>query len=211
MLTDEELRNAPPYGRVLRFAIRLVSVLKPVLRWPIGLLLRNSPAAALGRTHRLRDDGKFQEGWTTAIEALQRLSPKPASLRSFLWWQLVAAAAQCGAELGGQERAALEHLLTQAPEPGGMMAAQAFASLARAGWRAGDREGAIKAARLAVDADATWAHGHVLLGWYGLVTQGFDPLPHLRAAVVADPGALAEIRTIPEFANAPGLLDLLPI
>lgn len=102
-----------------------------------------------------------------------------------------------------------EQLLKLAPEPGGVLAAQSYAPLARARWRTADPEGAIKAARLAVDADGTWAHGHVQLGWYGLMTRRFDPLPHLHAAIAADPGALGRIREIPAFANEPDLLDTL--
>lgn len=209
MITDEQMRNAPPYGRLLRLFLWLVPKLKPVLQWPVWLLFRNTAASRLGKVYRLRDEGKFRDGWAIAAEAARRSRPKPGSMRSFFWWQLVAAAASCASELGTEESAALEQILASAPEPGGMLAAQSYMSLARARWRAADPEGAIKASRLAVDADGTWAHGHVLLGWYGLVTRRYDPLPHLRAAIAADATALGRIREIPEFANAPGLLDAL--
>ena len=209
MITDEQMRNAPPYGRLLRFFLWLVPKLKPVLQWPFWLLFRNTAASRLGKVYRLRDEGKFRDGWVIAVETARRSRAKPGSMRSLFWWQLVAAAAGCAAELGAEESAAIEELLASAPEPGGMLAAQTYASLAQARWRAADPEGAIKASRLAVDADGTWAHGHVLLGWYGLMTRRFDPLPHLRAAIAADAAALGRIREIPEFTNAPGLLDAL--
>src|SRR5438045_984437 len=116
VITDEQLRNAPPHGPVLRFVLWLVPYLKPVLRWPVQLLFRNSAGAALGRTYHLRDSGRFQEGWTNAVGAARRLRPKPGSIWSLFWWQLVAAAAQCAEELGGEERATLEQLLSEAPE-----------------------------------------------------------------------------------------------
>jgi hypothetical protein len=217
MITDEQLRNAPPHGRLLWFFLWLVPVLKPVLQWPVSFLFGNTTGATLGKVYRLRDKGAFHDAWVMATEAARRVRPKPTSMRSFwwqsmrslFWWQLVAAGAECVPELGAEERAALEQLLTSAPEPGGLLAAQSYASLARARWSAADPEGAIQAARLAVDADGTWAHGHVQLGWYGLMTRRFDPLPHLHAAIAADSSALGSIRGIPEFAGAPGLLDAL--
>lgn len=106
MITDEQLRNAPPHGRLLRFCLWLVPVLKPVLQWPAWLLFRNTAAMTLGRVYRLRDKGDFHEAWVMAAEAARRLRPKPASMGSMFWWQLVAAAAGCASELGAEECAA---------------------------------------------------------------------------------------------------------
>ena len=41
-------------------------------------------------------------------------------------------------------------------------------------------------ARRMVLADASWQHGHVYLGGFGLVTGRHDPLPHLCAALRLD-------------------------
>jgi hypothetical protein len=218
MITDEQLRNSPPHGRLVRFLTWFVPKLKPVL-WPVWLLTRNTAGGKLAEAKHLRGEGEFREAWTTAAETARLLGTQALvrqrsllwwqEVRRFLWWQLVTEAAECVPELGAEERAELEEFLRAAPEPGGVMAAQSYAALSRARWKAADQDGAIEAARLAVDADATWAQGHILLGWYGLTTRRFDPVPHLHAAITADPPVLRYIRGIPEFAAEPGLLDTL--
>lgn len=80
---------------------------------------------------------------------------------------------------------------------------------ARWTWTGGDRDGAIRLARQAILADASSVDAYILLGWYGLVTGRFDPLPHLREALKVDPSCREAIRTNRDFAGAPGLLRSL--
>ena len=78
-------------------------------------------------------------------------------------------------------------------------------------WRAGETEAALAFALRAVLADPSWSYGHIFLGWLGLVSGRFDPLPHLREALRLDPAAARSIRDSRTLAEAPGLLKPLGI
>jgi hypothetical protein len=114
-----------------------------------------------------------------------------------------------GNELGENERDQVLARLDSAPEPSGVMEARCLETFSRWKWKSSDRDGALELARRAALADPSYAEGHVLLAWYGLITGKFDPLPSLRRAVQASPESLDDIRANKDFARFPELLASL--
>jgi hypothetical protein len=204
------------------FATALGFVVVPILRLlcrlipPLGRAIRNTSAGRMGVAFRTRDRGDHREAFALAMEGLARCRFAPGTQRAeFMadlnWWTFLDVAAHEAQHLGDAERAQVAQALDAAPAPGGMLAASCMCRVARWRWIGGDRDGAIRLAREAIMADSSSVDGHVLLGWYGLVTGRFDPLPHLRRALEVDPACRETICTNPDFANAPGLLRSLAI
>jgi hypothetical protein len=204
----------------MAFATALGVVAVPVLRllcWmipPLDRALNDTAPARMGAAFRKRDQGDHEGAFATAMEGLARCAAATSRQRAMLpvelqWWEFLRIAAQEAEHLGEAERAQVAEALDTAPAPGGMLAAECLSLVARWTWTSGNRNGAIRLARQAILADPSSVDAHVLLGWYGLVTGRFDPLPHLREALKVDPSCREAIRTNPDFAGAPGLLRSL--
>lgn len=216
----QEQLARPSYRLWAAFATALGVVAVPVLRllcWvipPLGRALDDTGAARMGAAFRKRDRGDHEGAFTTAMEGLARCAAATSRQRAMLpvdlhWWEFLRIAGEAAEHLGDAERVRVVEALDTAPAPGGMLAAECLSLVARWTWTRGDRDGAIRLARQAILADASSVDAHVLLGWYGLITGRFDPLPHLREALKTDPSCRDAIRSNRDFAGAPGLLRSL--
>jgi hypothetical protein len=184
---------------------------------PLGRAIGRTSGGIAGRVFRSRDRGDHAAAFAAALEGMdlqeRRRLLKGGELRrdfaEFEWWNFLHLAADEAEHLGPTERARVAELLEQAPTPGGMFAASCLRRIAGWRWQAGDRDGAIALARRMVLADPSWPHGHIFLGWVGLITGRHDPLPHLREALRVDPACARAITANRELADAPGLLRSL--
>jgi len=204
-------------SRTVRFSNLLLQVIGPVLR-PIFRALRVFPGVRSrldgglggrsGALIRLMEKKQFRDAFNCALDGVTYCEThgSPFDMQKMYWWIFIEGAARCANDLGDDERQQVVARLVAAPAPGGLYEARCLEMLARWRWRAQDADGAIDLARRAVLADATWPHGHIILGWYGLITGKFDPLPRLREAVRVSPGALEEIRANADFARFPELI-----
>jgi hypothetical protein len=197
------------------FAKTLAFVVVPIMRLlcrlipPLGRAIGNTSGGRMGAAFRARDRGDHRGAFALATAGLTHTAERHRFMADLNWWQFLDIAAREAEHLGDAERAEVAQALNAAPGPGGMLAAGCFSLVARWRWSGGDRDGAIRLAREAILADSSSVDGHVLLGWYGLVTGRFDPLPHLREALKVDPSCREVIRSNPDFAGAPGLLRSL--
>lgn len=204
------------------FAKALAFVALPILRLlcrlipPLRRAINDTSAGRMGAAFRTRDRGDHQGAFVQAMDGLARCrfatdQQRGEFMADLNWWSFLDLAAREAQHLGEAERVQVAQALDSAPAPGGMLAAACMCRVARWRWTAGDRERAILLARQAILADSSSVDGHVLLGWYGLVTGRFDPLPHLREALRVDPACREAISTNPDFAAAPGLLRSLGV
>jgi hypothetical protein len=206
--------------RFLRNALALVVV--PCLRFllcvvpPLGRAIGRSSGGIASRVFRSRDRGDHAAAFSAALEGMwlqERRREGTGELRrhmaEFEWWHFLHLATDEADHLGPNERARVTELLERARAPGGMFAASCLRTIAGWRWEAGDRDSAIALARRMVLADSSWPHGHIFLGWVGLITGRHDPLPHLREALRVDPASASAISANREFADAPGLLRSL--
>lgn len=202
------------------FVKALAFVVVPVLRLlcrvfpPLRRAVDATSGARMGAAFRARHRGDHRGAFLSAMEGLGRCRfatdrHRGEFMADLIWWTFLDLAATEAEHLGDAERAQVIQALDAAPAPGGMLAAMTLCRVSEWRWKTGDRDGAIRLARQAVLADASWVHTHVLLGWFGLVSGQFDPLPHLREALRVDPSCAESIRANPDLASAPGLLRSL--
>lgn len=223
MIQHRELL-ASKANRSLQFWSRIMLAIARLIVPALRLVLRAFPAAARaarrhpgsmqGSIFQARDRGDHRAAFSAAMEgvAFSNQGVTASSIgpgQDFYFWTFLDLAAQEAQHLSEEERRRVEGFLEEAPAPGGMLAASCLRCISGWRWKEGDREGAIKLAKEAVLADPSWPHSHILLGWFGLVSGRFDPLPTLRAALQADPSCAQEIRANRDFAGAKNLLRAL--
>jgi hypothetical protein len=215
--TARQSRFWGAFGKALAFVV--VPVLRLLCRVfpPLRRAVNDTSSGRMGAAFRMRDRGDHRGAFLAAMEGLARCGFATdkhrvefmADLNCLNWWRFLDLAATQAEHLGDAERGQVTQVLDEAPAPGGMFAAKSICRVSVWRWKAGDRDGAIRLARQAVLADASWVHTHVLLGWFGLVSGRFDPLPHLREALRVDPSCGESIRANADLAAAPGLLRSL--
>ena len=198
------------------FAFVVVPVLRLLCRVfpPLRRAVNNTSSARMGAAFRTRDRGDHRGAFLAAMEGLAGCrfatdKHRAEFMADLNWWMFLDLAATEAEHLADAERAQVAQALDEAPAPGGRFAAKILCRVSVWRWKAGDRDGAIRLARQAVLADASWVDTHVLLGWFGLVSGRFDPLPHLREALRVDPSCGESIRANADLAAAPGLLKSL--
>ncbi len=213
---DYMATQARPRGHLLLWAAKWLIV--PVLRLacrvfpPLGRAAGRTTGGLQGRVFRNRDRGDHRAAYAAALEGMtrQRSSGHSESwrddMREFHWWSFLDLAAREAENLGDNERAEVTRLVETASSPGGMHAAWCLRRIAGWRWQTNDIDAALTYAKRAVLADPSWPDAHITLGWFGLVSGRFDPLPHLREALRVDATCAQVIRENPEFAGAPGLL-----
>jgi hypothetical protein len=197
------------FAKTLAFFVVAIMRLLCRLIPPLGRAIGNTSGGRMGAAFRARDRGDRQGAFALAMEGMTQIAERHGFMADLNWWQFLDIAAQEAEHLGDAERVQVAQALDAPPAAGGMLAAACLSRAARWSWTGGDRDGAIRLAREAILADSSSVDGHVLLGWYGLVTGRFDPLPHLREALKVDPSCREIIRSNRDFVGAPGLLRSL--
>lgn len=220
---DPSLRFWTLFAKVLAvvlvpvfWLIRFAGLLIP----PLGRALRTLPRALRREVLRNRQRGDHRAAFDAALRAVslqeelgaftgdfRPLTPR-RNFAPIYWWSFLDLAVEEARSLGPAERDRVVELAGRGPL-GGMFAAQTLRRLAGWLWDAGEHETALSLAQRSVLADPSWAHGHVFLGWIGLISGRHDPLTHLREALRVDPSCAKQITANPSFAGAPDLLRSL--
>jgi hypothetical protein len=199
--------------RLIAPAVRAAARMLP----PLRRAMRRNTGYLQGEVFRNRDRGDHRAALAAALEGMarqERLRGRRTwfpDMLEFFWWTFLDLAFREAGELGDEERARVIELLETAHSPGGVYAAWCLQRAAEWRRRSGDVEAVVALARRAVLADSSWPYGHIYLGWLGLVTGRFDPLPHLRDVVRFEPSSVETIRSTRAFQEAPGLLEELGI
>lgn len=115
------------------------------------------------------------------------------------WWKLMMIAIHIAQNLEPwtQKRfceplVRLLNLSHNAPQPWqGREVAYCFATLSLWSFQEGKSQKAFEKIRIALHADPTWGYSEYLLGWYGLLLEGIEPVEHFVRAINRE-GALRQ-------------------
>lgn len=131
------------------------------------------------------------------------------------WWHLmylavnIAQNLQLG-EVSSQYSEPLQRLLklsTRAPQPWhGYQVAYCFCAFSLWSFAQKKFPKAIEQVNVAVHADLTWGYPEYLLGWYGLVLEGMDPVSHFVKAVHIDSNFFQKLKQDPFLHHFPEVL-----
>ncbi len=204
-------RSTQTMLRVLRFLVQpVVPFLRTVVRLvpPLRKAIRRSTGATFAKVFDHRDRGDHRAAYEAALEGLDRHTGG-TEMRAFHWWSFLDLASREAAHLGRPEQDHVMQRLEMAEAPGGVHAAWCLQRMGGWMWERGDTDAALRYARHAVVADPSCPDAHVFLGWLGLVTGRFDPLPHLQEALRVDASSAEDIVGSADFVSAPGLLRSL--
>lgn len=110
------------------------------------------------------------------------------------WWQLMQMAINIAQRFEPWTQkpicAPLKRLLSlsdSAPQPWqGRAVAYCYATLSLWFFQEGNIPKALDKVRIAIHADRSWGYPEYLLGWYGLLIEGIDPIKHFIRAIQID-------------------------
>lgn len=131
------------------------------------------------------------------------------------WWHLMHIAVSIAQDLSlnAQHQACepLMHLLKLSmvgPQPWqGYHVAYSFASFSLWSFQFGKTQRAIEQVNIAIHADPSWGYPEYLLGWYGLVLEGIDPVPHFVKAIHINWSFFQRLRQDPFCQRFPDVLQ----
>ena len=107
------------------------------------------------------------------------------------WWELMRIAVAIAQDLHldtsdrlYQPLQKLLKLCMDGPQPWqGYNVAYSFVSLSLWSFQRGKTQKALEQVNIAIHADPFWGYPEYLLGWYGLILEGIDPVPHFVRAI----------------------------
>lgn len=99
-------------------------------------------------------------------------------------------------------------LILQAPTPWyGYHVAYCFVSLSLWSFQFGKTQNALMQVNSAIHADTTWGYPEYLLGWYGLLLEGIDPVPHFVKAIQANWNFFRRLKQDPLCQRFPEIIE----
>jgi hypothetical protein len=127
------------------------------------------------------------------------------------WWRLMNTAVFIAQDLEPwtQKRFSeplirLLNLSKNAPQPWqGREVAYCFATLSLWSFQEGKTQKAIDKITTAIHADPSWGYSEYLLGWYGLLLEGIEPVPHFVRAIKIDGGLWQTLKQDPLLSHFP--------
>ncbi len=131
------------------------------------------------------------------------------------WWHLMATAILIAQslELYSQEKMCLPlqrlmKLMVLGPQPwSGREVAFCFATMSFWSFLSGKNNKAIEQVNIAIQAEKTWGYPEYLLGWYGLLLEGLDPVPHFLRAIKCNGRYWQLLQHDPLIAQHPDVLQ----
>lgn len=130
------------------------------------------------------------------------------------WWSLMKTAVGIAQDLklGGFNRfeptQQLLKLSRVAPQPWqGYDVAYSFVALSLWSFSQGKTQRAIEHAQIAIHADPSWGYPEYLFGWYGLILEGIDSVPHFVRAIKADRRYFQRLKQDPLLQQFPDILQ----
>jgi len=212
---DRSVRRWTSFGK--RLVTAVVPFLSLLRKTPVlGHAMDQTTVGLRGKVFRNSNRGDHRAAFAAAMEGVKRYQVKREGFLArkglgseFFLWSFLEDAVLEAEYVGVEAQDEVAPLVENARAPSGMHAASCLWRISLWRWRAQKQEEAVRLARLAVVADPSWPYGHVLLGWYGLMTRAFDGLPHLREALRVEPSCSGYILNIAEFVKEPRLLGAL--
>lgn len=127
------------------------------------------------------------------------------------WWHLMAKAMQIAQslELDPQQNPLLRlvKVLKLGPQPWqGYEVAFCFASLSFYSFLTGKYNKAIEYVNIANHAEKAWGYPEYLLGWYGILLEGIEPIPHFIRAIQCNSRYWQFLQDDPLLAKFPEVL-----
>jgi hypothetical protein len=102
----------------------------------------------------------------------------------------------------------LINLSQHAPQPWqGKEVAYCFATLSLWSYQEGRTQKAIDKIRAAIHADPHWGYAEYLLGWYGLLLEGIDPVPHFVRAIQLESHLMGSFNQDPLIVHFPEIKE----
>lgn len=165
-------------------------ILSPLVTLPgIEHLLGNTYLGLKFHALALNREKRPLEALSLLIPALRRTTFWNNHTKK--WWKLMTMAICVAQDLEPwtQKRFCepllrLLNLSHNAPQPWqGREVAYCFATLSLWSFQEGKTQKALDKIRIAIHADPTWGYSEYLLGWYGLLLEGIEPIPHFVRAI----------------------------
>jgi len=175
------------FARFFLLIVRLARKV-PYLRKKIN----ESEGGLSGAIFRCQADGDHFQATRIAIFALEKFRNKKCRLvpgmEHHTWWSFMRHATESA---GQTDDDMLKEKLIALAENGiepfqGIFVAKSFLEFSRWRYRAEIYDKAIEYAKIAADADYTWAEPDFLLGWYGLVLSTGNAETYLSQAIEKD-------------------------
>lgn len=162
---------------------------------------------------QLRSQGEQIEALNALIQALTKNHFWVSHTAK--WWYLMQMAVSIAQDLQLSDSnkicepvKRLFKLILQAPSPWyGYHAAYSFVSLSLWSFQFGKTQNALMQVNSAIHADASWGYPEYLLGWYGLVLEGIDPVPHFVKAIQFDWNFFRRLKQDPLCQKFPNVLE----
>jgi len=172
------------------FLKALAWVLRPLFKTPLFKQYVSGSAGGLsGNIFSLQRKKEYEKATKISIHALKKFRNKKIKyLHHHIWWQFMTHGVESAKHIQNDELR--EQLITLAEtgiEPfKGYSVAYSYLEFSRWKYRTGKHEEAIRYAKVASEADDTWAEPDFLLGWYGLLLSTGSPEEHLSRAIEKD-------------------------
>ncbi len=145
-----------------------------------------------GSIFRCQRSGDYSKATETAIYALEKYRHKKSRFLPEMdhhhWWSFMRNAVESAKQIDDYElKEKLINLAEHGIEPfEGSFVAVAFLEFSRWKYREEIYDKAIAYAKIAAEADGTWAEPDFILGWYGLILGKGDAEKHLTQAIEKD-------------------------
>lgn len=184
----------PPLTKFFVSMFRLLSKIPPIKRY-----LNESIGGLNGCIFKLWESNKYEEATKVALFGLEKYRHKKSKMLPFMnhshWWQLMQLGVESATNTDKQELKdkLIEHAVSGIEPFEGYDVAQTYLELSKWQYQINEHEKAVEYAKIASEADSTWAEPDFILGWYGLVLGKGDAEMHLSHAIEKDPRILFRI------------------
>lgn len=189
---------------------QLYGFLDPFLALPgIDTLLGKTYLGLKHQARALSREKRPLEALSLLVPALQTRHFWPHHSKK--WWRLMTTAVSIAQDLEPwtQKRFCeplirLLNLSHNAPQPWqGREVAYCFATLSLWSFQEGKTQKAIDKIKIAIHADPSWGYSEYLLGWYGLLLEGIEPVTHFVRAIKIEGGLWQTLKQDPLLSHFP--------
>jgi hypothetical protein len=176
---------------------------------PLRSYIAKTAGGMLGRAHQNYKNGNLIEVYQICADGLKKFFHKTDSLGHYDWWEFMKYGVCAADQLDDSEK---KEALILIAENGvrpfeGQSVAFSFCIFSRWKYKEKNYDAAVSFAKQAVEADASYAEGHALIGWYKLFIDQSDPRDNFIAAINCDKEYLNKIINAPEMANFPNIIS----
>ncbi|MDH5434913.1 MAG: hypothetical protein OEY19_13300 [Gammaproteobacteria bacterium] len=174
----------PPFTNFFVHMLRLISKISPIKRY-----LRETIGGLYGRIFRLWETEEYEEATKVAIFSLEKYRHKNTSENHFHWWQFMKHGVDSATKTDNQKLKdkLIEYAISGIEPFKGYDVAYSYLEFSKWQHQIKEHNKAIEYAKIASEADNTWADPDFILGWYSLILGESDAEAHLSRAIEKDP------------------------